>query len=182
MVGTQQSALVEQAQTGDQRAFTTLLRDHDDKMRGLAFQLLGNQTAMDDALQDAYLKAYTSLPRFRQDAAFGTWLYRIVYTTCIDHLRRRSRRREVGLQAVRDLPTSEDQAQRLATQDQVTRALTTLSTDHKAALILIDREGLSYDEASLILDIPAGTIASRLNRARTAFRAALTTNEGPADR
>lgn len=182
MVRSQHSALVEQAQAGDQRAFTALLREHDDKMRGLAFQLLGTQAAMDDALQDAYLKAYTALPRFRQDAAFGTWLYRVVYTTCIDHLRRTNRRREVGLSVVPDEPTRHDQAEDYATRDEVSRALATLTPDHKTALILIDREGLSYEEASVVLDTPAGTIASRLNRARTAFRAALTTNQGLTDR
>ena len=182
MVRPQQSALVEQAQAGDQQAFAALLREHDDKMRGLAYQLVGTRAAMDDALQDAYLKAYTALPRFRQDAAFGTWLYRVVYTTCIDHLRRSNRRREVGLSAVPDEPTRHDQAEDFATRDEVTRALATLTPDHKAALILIDREGLSYEEAALVLDTTAGTIASRLSRARTAFRAALALDQGLSDR
>ena len=81
--------LVEAARLGDQGAFTTLLRRHDDQMRALAWSVLRDRTAMDDVLQDAYLKAFRNLDRFRGESRFSTWLHRIVYRTCLDHVRRR---------------------------------------------------------------------------------------------
>src|SRR5690606_31795722 len=83
--------LVDQARSGDRRAFEALLRRHDDKMRGLAYRLLADRHAMDDALQEAYVKAYRALPRFKAGSNFGTWLYRITYNACIDALRKRKR-------------------------------------------------------------------------------------------
>ena len=83
--------LVELARSGDRPAFDELLRRHDDRMRGLAYKLMADRHRMDDALQEAYLKAYRALPRFRPGSDFGTWLYRITYNACIDELRKRKR-------------------------------------------------------------------------------------------
>jgi RNA polymerase sigma-70 factor (ECF subfamily) len=132
---------------------------------------------MDDALQDAYLKAYLALSTLRSDAAFSTWLYRIVYTTCIDHIRRRNRRREVGLHAVPDQPDQLDTAEAVEQHELVSGALASLKPDHRTTILLIDQDGLSYDEAAEVMDISTGTAASRLNRARAAFKAALDQQE-----
>ena len=87
--------LVARILAGDRHAFTEVLRRHDDRLRGLAWKLLGGDPhRMDDALQDAYVRAYRALPRFRQDADLGSWLYRITYNACIDELRRAKRRPE----------------------------------------------------------------------------------------
>ena len=83
--------LVELARSGDRSAFDELLRRHDGRMRGLAYKLMADRHRMDDALQEAYLKAYRALPRFRPGSDFGTWLYRITYNACIDELRKRKR-------------------------------------------------------------------------------------------
>lgn len=163
--------LVEAARLGDQSAFTTLLRRHDDQMRALAWSVLRDRTAMDDVLQDAYIRAYRNLDRFRGDSRFSTWLHRIVYRACLDHIRRR--REVVGLTDDAELPaTGRDQAdidERLALQ----QALATLDPETAAALVLVDRDGHSYEEAGLVLGIPAGTVASRLHRGRRALRAVL---------
>jgi len=79
---------LEKARGGDQHAFSLLLRQHDERMRALAWKLLGDRDRMDDALQEAYVKAWRSLGGFREDADFGTWLYRITYNACMDELRR----------------------------------------------------------------------------------------------
>ncbi|HJV08124.1 MAG TPA: sigma-70 family RNA polymerase sigma factor, partial [Acidimicrobiales bacterium] len=84
--------LVDRARAGDHAAFATLLRRHDEAMRRLAFRLLADADAMDDALQDAYLRAYRALPSYGNRAQFGSWLYRITYNACIDELRRARRR------------------------------------------------------------------------------------------
>ena len=163
--------LVEAARAGDHAAFTTLLQRHDDQMRALAWSVLRDRTAMDDVLQDAYLKAYRNLDRFRGASRFSTWLHRIVYRTCLDHVRRR--REVVGLVDDADPPATGrpqgDVDERLAIQ----QALATLDPETAAALVLVDRDGHSYEEAALVLDIPAGTVASRLHRGRRALRAVL---------
>ncbi len=172
-----QKRLIQQAQAGDPNAFTELLQLHDKQMRSLAYNLLQSATAMDDALQDAYLKAYKGLGGFRQDASFGTWLHRIVHNACIDHLKRSSRRAEVSLEAVADqADTGTAFDQRIAHNNQMQQILTTLPHDQRAALLLVDGEGYSYGQAAYVLETNAGTIASRLNRARTTVRAALETN------
>lgn len=168
------SALIDAALTGDRMAFTALVQRYDDRMRGLAWQLLGNQSDMDDVLQDAYLKAYRSLGSFRRDAAFSSWLYRIVQTTCIDAYRRRARRPQVSLEVVADpRDPVNDPATAVTDRDALRHALAALPEQQLAAVLLVDAEGFSYAEASELLDVAAGTIASRVNRARTTLRQTL---------
>lgn len=88
------------ARTGDHRAFTSLLRQCDGRMRRLASGVMGSRSATDDALQDAYLKAYRDLGDYHGDASFSTWLHTIVYRTCLNNLRQQNRRVEVDLEAV----------------------------------------------------------------------------------
>lgn len=163
--------LVEAARRGEHHAFTTLLRRHDDQMRALAWSVLRDRTAMDDVLQDAYLKAYRNLDRFRGDSRFSTWLHRIVYRACLDHIRRR--RASIGLEPdVEPVATGRHQGdvdEALALR----QALATLDPETAAALVLVDRDGHSYEEAGEVLGIPAGTVASRLHRGRRALRAVL---------
>src|SRR6266850_352519 len=85
--------LLRRAKAGDERAFTEIVRHYDHRLRALAYRLLGDRTAMDDALQDAYVKAFRALPGFREDAALGTWLYQITYRACVDLQRREGRHR-----------------------------------------------------------------------------------------
>ncbi|HEU5082691.1 MAG TPA: sigma-70 family RNA polymerase sigma factor [Acidimicrobiales bacterium] len=162
--------LLDAARAGDHAAFTALLRRHDDQMRALAWSVLRDRTAMDDVLQDAYLKAYRNLDRFRGESRFSTWLHRIVYRTCLDHLRRR--RPTTALDDV-DPPAPGRLDSEADTRMAVERALADLDPETAAALILVDRDGHSYDEAGRILGIPAGTVASRLHRGRRSLRAVL---------
>lgn len=178
--------LLAAARTGDAAAFTALVRRHDDRARALAWSLLRDPAAMDDALQEAYLKAWRSLVGFRGDAAFGTWLHRIVRNTCLDHLRRRRptvalvddgphddpdaawRAPAGGLRDER-APAPDAAGERMAVAD----ALATLDPDTRLALVLVDRDGHPYDEVAELLGVPVGTVASRLHRGRRALRAAL---------
>lgn len=163
--------LVREAQTGDHRAFTSLIGSCDERMRNLAFRLLGSPAAMDDALQDAYLKAYRKLGTYNGESAFSTWLYTIVYRTCLDHRRTRARRAEVDLTtAEATLADSADPAQQTADADALATALADLPPDQVAVVLLIDGDGLAYGEAAAILDVREGTIASRLNRAHNVLR------------
>ena len=84
-------AVLERARRGDQEAFAAVIRHYDPGLRALAYRLLGDRDRMDDALQEAYVKAFRALPRFQRRAKVGTWLYRIVYNTCLDELRKARR-------------------------------------------------------------------------------------------
>jgi RNA polymerase sigma-70 factor, ECF subfamily len=159
--------LVRAARRGDHRAFAELVDLYDDRLRALAFHLLGSREAMDEALQETYLCAYRGLPQFRGEAAVGTWLYRIAYTTCLQRLRRPERfvpTDEEELEAL--APPSSDLADDVALHDQVRRALGALTPEQRAAVLLIHRDGLSYASAAKILDVPIGTVASRVAAAR----------------
>src|ERR671914_1464692 len=85
------TTVLDRARAGDQEAFTALIRHYDPGLRRLAYRLLGDRERMDDALQEAYVKAFRALPRFRGDSSLGTWLYRIAYNACLDELERSRR-------------------------------------------------------------------------------------------
>lgn len=166
-------AVLARARRGDPEAFAALLRHHDARLRAIAFRLLGDRDRMDDVLQEAYVKAYRALAGFRGNAAFSTWLYRIVTNACLDDLRRR-----------RPDPVALDETgppgaagpgpeEALLERDRVARALDRLSPAQRAAVLLVHLCGLDYAAAGDALGVPAGTIASRLSQARPVLRAAL---------
>ncbi len=163
--------LLDDARAGDHSAFAALLRRHDDHMRALAWSVLRDRTAMDDVLQDAYLKAHRNLDRFRGESRFSTWLHRIVYRSCLDHLRRR--RPAVALDEAADPPATSSGEADVDIRMSVERALAALDPETAAALVLVDRDGCTYEEAGEVLGIPAGTVASRLHRGRRSLRAVL---------
>jgi RNA polymerase sigma-70 factor (ECF subfamily) len=178
--------VLERARAGDQRAFTDVVRHYDHRLRALAFRLLGDRASMDDALQEAYVKAFRALPAFREDAGLGTWLYSITYRACIDFQRRESRHRAGSIDAPdassgNREPTAtgagSEPAATAATRIDLGRALATLSVDQRAAVLLVDAEGFDYDAAAEVLGVAPGTIASRLSRARATLRAALAEGE-----
>lgn len=174
------SDVLARAKAGDRRAFAEVVRHYDHRLRALAYRLLGDRAAMDDALQEAYVKAYRALPGFREDAGLGTWLYQITYRSCIDFQRRESRHRTDSTEwappgATAD-PTA-DPATTATSRTDLQRALAALPVDQRAAVLLVDAEGLDYDAAATVLGVAPGTIASRLSRARTALRAALAEGE-----
>jgi RNA polymerase sigma-70 factor (ECF subfamily) len=145
----------------DPAAFGAVLRDEDDRMRALAYKLLGgDRDRMDGARQDAYLRAYLALPRLRRDADVGTWLYRIVYNACIDELRRDEGR-----------PGPDDGTDAgVGGADATVRALAALPIDQRVTVVLVDGEGFDDVDAARILGVSPGTVASRLSRARAAMR------------
>ena len=160
--------VVRAARRGDHRAFTRLVDLYDDGLRALAFHLMGSREAMDEALQETYLNAYRGLPRFRGEAGVGTWLYRIAYTTCLQRLRRPERLEPTDAERLEALaPPSPDVADDVALRDEVRCALGALTPAQRVAVLLIHRDGFSYANAAEILDVPVGTVASRMAAART---------------
>lgn len=173
------------ASSARREEFTRLVREHDRALRSLAFRLLGDRDQMDDALQEAYLRAYKALPSFRNEAAAATWLHRITYNVCIDSLRERRRTVDrlggVGsLQALADHgvePWAEndptDPAAVVERRGELEAALTGLPPDQRAAVLLVDAIGYDYATAANILGVREGTVASRLHTARALLRGAL---------
>lgn len=166
--------LVEAARSGDREAFVAVVRRHDGRMRALAAKLLGgDRDAVDDALQEAYVRAYRSLASFRRDAEFPTWLYRIAYNACVDELRRAGRRPapvDTG-DTVWDRPAAASGPDAVVSAaDEADRALAALPPEQRGALVLIDGEGFDHESAARILGVPPGTVASRLSRARATAR------------
>lgn len=159
----------------DRESFMGLVHQHDRRLRGLAYRLLGgDRDRMDDAMQEAYLRAYRSLETVREALDAGGWLYRITYNACIDELRR-SGRRAVPVDAdspVWDRPSPAAQPDAVvATADLARRALASLPDDQRATVVLVDGEDLDQGTAARLLGVAPGTVASRLSRARHAIRA-----------
>lgn len=164
--------VVERAQQGDHRAFAELVSRHDPRLRALARRLLGTPDRADDALQDAYLKAFRHLGRFRRDADVATWLYRITYNTCLDELRRRPVEAIPGDEP--DRPSAErGPAERAVARTELAAALGRLSPDLRTTVVLVHGYGFDYAEASRLLGVPSGTVASRLHRARRRMQPAV---------
>lgn len=166
--------LVARAREGEQDAFVALVRRHDAAMRRLAARLLpvSEGLDLDDVLQEAYLKAYRSLDRFREESRFSTWLYRVTYNACLDELRR-SRLRPVAQDpASPEWPVRSDGGiggDREAI-DALRSAVATLPSDQRAVLVLVIGEQMDHRSAAKILGVAPGTVASRLSRARAELR------------
>jgi RNA polymerase sigma-70 factor (ECF subfamily) len=168
------------ARAGDRSAFTALVEHYDSRLRALAYHLLGDPDQTDDALQDVYVKAYRGLAAFAGASALSTWLLRITYTTCIDHLRRRGRLvpvPDLAPQAL--LPDGPDPTDDLSGRAAVQSALRRLPPEQRAVVVLVGLQGLEYRQAAEILDVPSGTIASRLSSARKTLRNALRDDDTP---
>jgi len=159
----------------DWAAFERLVRAHHEALRLFAYRLIHDAAAVDDVLQEAYLKAFRAFPRFasRPDAP-KAWLFRIVYRCGLDELDRRRRweRRQSRAELTRP-PAERGLAETTAERDAVARALDALAPEERAAVVLVDGIGLDYASAAAVVGVRRGTIASRLNRARSALRASL---------
>lgn len=171
--------LAARAARGDGAAFAELVRRHDEQLRGLAYHLLEDRDLMDDVMQEAYLRAFRGLPRFRGGSSVATWLHRLTYNACMDELRRAGRRpSRAPLDEVDDQrsPAAEPGAV-VVRRAELRAALTALPPGERAAVWLVDAAGFDYAAAGRVLDVPEGTVASRLARARPALRTALTRAE-----
>ncbi|TVQ41750.1 MAG: sigma-70 family RNA polymerase sigma factor [Gloeocapsa sp. DLM2.Bin57] len=162
--------LVLKATRGDQQAFRLLYRRYQPRVRSTLYQLCGN-FCLDDLVQEVFLKAWKNLPKLREVAYFSTWLYRITWNVANDHRRKfaQQKQRSENLILLDNQPQSLD-VMELHYQDLIWRGLQTLSFDHRAVLILHDLEDLPQKEIAQILEIPVGTVKSRLFHARNAMR------------
>jgi len=175
--------LVERAKRGDVAAFEQLIAQYQRPVYNTAFRLTGNHEDASDVAQEAFVKVYTSLPDFRGDSSFKTWLFRIVHNACNDELRKRIRKRVSSLNEIifnddgdlsRQIPDPSDGPEqtldRIETQRVVQESINALEDEYRIVLVMREIQGLSYNEIADSLGINLGTVKSRLNRARHALK------------
>jgi len=173
--------LVERVQKGDKGAFDLLVLKYQHKIVNLIMRYVRDPELALDIAQEAFIKAYRALPRFRGDSAFYTWMYRIAVNTAKNHLaaqRRRPMDVELDLQdpeqydlhaKLKETDTPEGVALSNELQETVERAIAALPEDLRTAIILRELEGMSYEEIAETMECPVGTVRSRIFRARDAI-------------
>jgi len=173
--------LVVRVQKGDSRAFDLLVLKYQHKILGLISRYVHDADEVQDVAQEAFIKAYRALPRFRGDSQFYTWLYRIAVNTAKNHLVSRARRPpgsdvEVedaeyyeGGGALREIETPENALFGSELKSVVEAAISNLPDDLRTAVTLREFDGLSYEDIAEIMDCPVGTVRSRIFRAREAI-------------
>jgi RNA polymerase sigma-70 factor (ECF subfamily) len=165
--------LVRRFRAGREEAFVALVERHERRVYNLAFRMLGKAEDARDATQDAFLSCFRKLSSFRGDAAFSTWLHRIAVNACYDSLRKRARTPVVSAEAPEPAP-SPDHADRAAAAADVQQALLAVPDEFRVVLVMHDAQDLPLEEIAGILQIPLGTVKSRLHRGRVALGRALT--------
>lgn len=159
-------ALLDAHLAGDRDAFDELVRRHRDRLWAVALRTLGHREDAADALQDALLSAYRSAGSFRGDAQVTTWLHRIVVNACLDRVRRNRVRTTVPLPEGDGPAAPGDPLGDRETALEIEAALATLPPEQRAALVLVDVQGLPVEEAAAVLEVPTGTVKSRCARGR----------------
>ncbi|MHC4225597.1 MAG: RNA polymerase sigma factor [Planctomycetota bacterium] len=181
-------------QGGDLAAFETLVRRHEGRIFRMLFRMLGTREEAEDATQEAFLSLHRHGHRFRREARFSTFLYRVAANAALNRRRSlgraRARERQLALRqaAGSDLPSAprdpEGAASGAEVQARVQQALQTLPPDLRAAVVLYDLEGQSYRDVAEVLGVPEGTVKSRIHRGRQALREQLrefVRNQGSGD-
>jgi RNA polymerase sigma factor (sigma-70 family) len=163
-------------ESNDRQSFRILYRRHQVRVRQIIYQL-GDPISLDDLVQEVFLRAWKGLPKFRQDAQFSTWLYRIAWNVASDRRQTLAQDRSRLQTIAQNIATQHDDPDlmQLHYQDVVQTGLSLLSDEHRAVLVLHDLEELPQKEVAEILKIPVGTVKSRLFHARSGMRKFLET-------
>ncbi len=182
-----EAALIRDAQQGNVEAYNGLVLHFQTQVYNVAYRIMGEQPSAADATQEAFIRAYKNINRFR-GGNFRAWLLRIVTNACYDELRRRKRRPAASLEAlyveettpgdslVSHTENPESYAQRMELRQALEECIRLLSDDHRVVVVLSDVQQLSYEEVAQSADISLGTVKSRLSRARGRLRDCLLQN------
>ena len=188
--------LVERVKAGETEAYEHLVRKYQDRVFNACWRITGHLEDARDLTQEAFLTAFKEIARLRHQSGFYTWVFRIAVNLALSHRRKAQRRRTVSLdQTLGGEGTQAAELARLAgsnpgtdpakaasdaeLQGMVAGALQTLDADHRSVVVLRDIEGFDYREIGEILDLPVGTVKSRLFRARMALRQAILPAQSP---
>jgi RNA polymerase sigma-70 factor (ECF subfamily) len=173
-------ALIQEAKKGDVTAYNRLVLHYQQAVYNVAYRIMGEPQAAEDATQEAFISAYKALNRFR-GGSFKSWLMRIATNACYDELRRRKRRPQSSLDEITQDNESfafmrspeegpEGQQQRLEIMEAIEHCLQTLPDDQRITAVLGDVEGYDYKEIAEITRVSLGTVKSRMSRARSKLR------------
>lgn len=175
------AALVKRVQQGDKQAFNLLVLKYQTKIVNLVMRYVRDPDEANDVAQEAFLKAYRALPRFRGDSAFYTWLYRIAVNTAKNYLVAAKRRpieydldlqdpEQYDMQArLKDIDSPEGVMMKDEVQRTIDEAIEELPEDLRTAIVLREMEGMTYEEIAETMECPVGTVRSRIFRAREAI-------------
>lgn len=175
--------LVVRVQKGDKRAFDLLVIKYQYKVHAIVGRFIRDTHEVSDVTQEAFIKAYRALPRFRGESQFYTWLYRIAVNTAKNYLVARSRRPPqsdvdladaeyyAGSDKLKDVGSPENQLFRDELEAVINQAIEELPEDLRTAVTLREYEGLSYEDIAEVMDCPVGTVRSRIFRGREAIDA-----------
>ena len=167
------SRLIEQTLAGDSAAFGRLVRKYQDRLYNTMVHVVGRGDDAMDVVQDAFVQAFVKLDSFKQNAAFYTWLYRIAFNVASTY--RRRRKPALSVDRVREVSGEEPiegeigPAERMEQDErcqQVRSAIDGLTEEHRTVIVLREIDGCCYETIAEILDLPVGTVRSRLHRAR----------------
>ena len=162
--------LIAAARRGDLGAFETIVHRYQADLWRLSFHLVRDESMADDVVQDAFVRVYRFLPRYRGESKFSTWLFALTRNCALDELRRAGRRHKLSRALYYERsPAGPDQSGRI----EVREALGALPLDLREPVVLIDMFGASYAEAARVLRVPVGTVKSRVHRARQVLGRAL---------
>jgi RNA polymerase sigma-70 factor, ECF subfamily len=179
-------SLVQECRAGQTEAFGALVARYQDRLYPTVLRLVGSAEDAEDVLQDTFVRAFEKLDQFQGDSSFYTWIYRIAVNLALSGYRRRrarslirprfNRRACVGHEDPPDLSPDSDPTiplERVEREKIVEAALNKLGPEHRAVVVLKDFDGHRYEEISAILNVPVGTVRSRLHRARSELRESL---------
>lgn len=164
--------LVKRAQKGDTEAFSELARRHELSVYNLSLRFMRNSSLAEDMAQEAFLKAYQKIGKFRRESQFSTWLYRIACNVCLSELQKRKRRGELSL-AYRPEPSGPSVAASLPQAEEaelIRKCVAKLPRRYAEAITLFYLQECSYEEVAEIMEIPIGTLKTWLHRARKQLR------------
>ena len=171
-------ALIDRAGRGDPSAFEQLLSAQEGRMYAVALRMCGNREDAQDCMQEAMIRIYRAISTFKGQSSFATWVYRITMNSCLDELRRRKARTSTSLDAMLEngfspsdeYDTPEHHSLQAEQRRLLEKAIAALPEDMRAAIVLRDIQGSSYDEIAEALDTNVGTIKSRISRGRERLR------------
>ena len=173
--------LIRSIQAGDHKAFEILVRRYQRQVANLVYVTMGNRDDVDDIAQEVFIRVYRSLPKFKFDASFFSWLYRITMNLCIDEIRKRKIRRVLSLDYLtedtleknrkdKENATASDSILKEERQHVVQSALQRLTREHREVLVLREYQDFSYDEIAETLGLKLEAVKSRIFRARREMR------------
>jgi len=178
--------IVERVQSGDVAAFDILVRKYRERLYGIIYNMTSNREDAADLTQDTFIKAFSSINRFKGNSAFFTWLYRIGVNTALSHLKRNRFRRFFSLEHIQDEGSNAQVLETLAAkhksekgallselQEKLNEAMQKLSPKHRTVVVLFEIEGLSHQEIAEIVGCSVGTVRSRLHYAKQQLQADL---------